>query len=87
MDDDLRWLLALLIDSGLGLGEASGLATDDIVLDHEIPHVKVKPHPWRRLKTIGSERDVPLVGISLWAAKRIKEQGGSQSFAFPKIYR
>ena len=84
MDDDLRWLFALLIDSGLRLGEATGLATDDIVLDHEIPHVKVRPHPWRRLKTLGSERDVPLVGISLWAARRIKEQGTYHSFAFPR---
>ena len=84
MDDDLRWLLALLIDSGLRLGEATGLATDDIVLDHDIPHVKIRPHPWRRLKTIGSERDVPLVGISLWAAKRIKEQGTYHRFAFPR---
>ena len=84
MDDDLRWLLALLIDSGLRLGEATGLATDDIVLDHEIPHVKVRPHPWRRLKTLGSERDVPLVGISLWAARRIKEQGTYHRFAFPR---
>ena len=84
MDDDLRWLFALLIDSGLRLGEATGLATDDIVLDHEIPHVKVRPHPWRRLKTLGSERDVPLVGISLWAAKKIKEQGTYHRFAFPR---
>ena len=84
MDDDLRWLLALLIDSGLRLGEATGLSIDDIILDHEIPHIKVRPHPWRRLKTIGSERDVPLVGISLWAAKRIKEQGSYHRFAFPR---
>ena len=84
MDDDLRWLLALLIDSGLRLGEATGLATNDIVLEHEIPYVKVRPHPWRRLKTLGSQRNVPLVGISFWAAKRIKEQGTYQRFAFPR---
>ena len=83
MDDDLRWLLALLIVSGLRLGEATGLAIDDIILDHEIPYVKVRPHSWRRLKTLGSKRDVPLVGISLWAAVRIKEHGGDQRFAFP----
>ena len=27
---------------------------------------------------------MPLVGISLWAAQRIKEQGGDQRFAFPR---
>ena len=45
MDDDLRWLLALLIDSGLRLREATVLSINDIVVDHEIPHVKVRPHP------------------------------------------
>ena len=44
----------------------------------------MRPHPWRRLKTLGSQRDVPLVGISLWAAKRIKEQGTYHRFAFPR---
>lgn len=33
------------------------------------------------LKTKGSERDIPLVGASLWAAKRIKSQ--NNQFAFP----
>jgi integrase len=44
LDDDMRWLVALLCDSGLRLGEATGLAKDDLVLDHSIPHIKVKPH-------------------------------------------
>ena len=68
LDDDMRWLVALLCDSGLRLGEATGLAKDDLVLDHPIPHIKVKPHPWRRLKTIGSEREVPLIVVSLWCS-------------------
>ena len=38
----------------------------------------------KKLKTIVSERDVPLVGISLWAAKRINEQGTYHWFAFPR---
>ena len=43
---------------------------------------KVRPHPWRRLKTLASERDVTLVEISLWAAKKIKEKGGEPRVAF-----
>ena len=82
MDDDLRWLLALLIDSGLRLGEATGLSIDDIVLNDPTPHIKVRTHPWRRIKTLASERDVPLVEISLWAAKKIKEKGDEPRFAF-----
>ena len=80
----MRWLVALLCDSGLRLGEATGLAKDDLVLDHSTPHIKVKPHPWRSLKTVGSEREVPLIGISLWAAKRIKNNGSPFKFAFPR---
>ena len=64
MDDDLRWLVALLIDSGLRLGEASELSIGDIVINHEIPHVKLRSHLWWRLKTLGSERNIPLVVIS-----------------------
>jgi uncharacterized protein YcgL (UPF0745 family) len=70
VDDENRWLLALISDTGMRLSEAAGLHRGDIVLDADIPHINVRLHPWRRLKTKGSERLVPLVGPSLWAAKR-----------------
>ena len=82
MDDENRWLLALISDTGMRLSEAAGLARDDIVMDTEIPHIKLVPHPWRRLKTKTSERLVPLVGASLWAAKRLKEH--DSTYAFPR---
>ena len=44
IDDDLRWLVALISDTGMRLAEAAGLKDDDLMLDHEIPHVVVKPH-------------------------------------------
>ena len=59
VDDENRWLLALISDTGMRLSEAAGLAKDDIVLDTDIPHINVRLHPWRRLKTKGSERLVP----------------------------
>ena len=82
VDDENRWLLALISDTGMRLSEAAGLASDDIVLDADIPHINLRPHPWRRLKTKGSERLVPLVGASLWAAKRL--QLNDSSYAFPR---
>jgi integrase/uncharacterized protein YcgL (UPF0745 family) len=81
-DDENRWLLALISDTGMRLSEAAGLAKDDIVLDADMPHIRLIPHPWRRLKTKGSERLVPLVGASLWAAKR--QQQHDSSYAFPR---
>ena len=82
-DDDMRWLIALISDTGMRLAEAAGLHVDDLKLDEEIPYVGIKPHPWRSLKTKGSQRQVPLVGASLWAAQRIKANASS-CFAFPR---
>ena len=84
MDDDLRWLVALLSDTGMRLGEAVGLLKSDIILGTETPHLNLIPHPWRRLKTSGSERQIPLVGASLWSAKRIKQSNPTNQFAFPR---
>jgi len=81
-DDENRWLLAFISDTAMRLSEAAGLVKDDIVLDAEIPHIRLVPHPWRRIKTKGSERLVPLIGASLWAAKRL--QTNDSSYAFPR---
>jgi len=82
-DDDMRWLIALISDTGMRLAEAAGLHVDDIKLDEDIPYADIKPHPWRSLKTKGRQRQVPLVGASLWAAQRIKANASS-CFAFPR---
>ena len=83
VDDENTWLLALISDTGMRLSEAAGLSKDDIVLDANAPHINVRPHhPWRRLKTKGSERLVPLIGASLRAAKRLQQH--DSSFAVPR---
>ena len=83
IDDDIRWLIALISDTGMRLAEATGLHIDDLYLDEEIPCVDIKAQPWRSLKTRGSERQLPLVGASLWAARRIRANASS-CFAFPR---
>ena len=82
-DDEMRWLVALISDTGMRLAEAVGLSRADICLGEEIPYVNIRPHPWRRLKTSGSQREVPLVGCSLWAAKQALTASGSH-YLFPK---
>ena len=84
IDDEARWLVALISDTGMRLSEAAGLNIDDIKLDCEIPHIDLKPHAWRTLKTKGSQRQIPLVGASLWAAKRVKANNTASPFVFPK---
>ena len=54
-DDDMRWLVALISDTGMRLAEAAGLHIDDLHLDEEIPYVEIRPHPWRSLKTKGEQ--------------------------------
>ena len=63
------------------LSEAVGLLKENIILDDSIPHVIIQSHPWRSLKTKGSARVVPLVGVALLASKRLL--GGDSSYAFP----
>ena len=82
-DDDLRLLVALISDTGMRLSEAVGLLVRDIYLEDPIPHVKLRPHPHRMLKTADSEREIPLVGASLWAAKKVVENS-SNEYAFSR---
>ncbi|MBC7716420.1 MAG: tyrosine-type recombinase/integrase [Pseudorhodobacter sp.] len=84
-DDDPRWLVALIADTGARLAEIAGLALDDIDLDAPVPHIVIKRQPWRRLKNTQSARTVPLLGSALWAARRVKETAKEgQRFAFPR---
>lgn len=88
LDDDMRWLVALISDTGMRLAEAAGLMKSDFVdLDGPCPHIKLIKHPWRNLKTESSERLVPLCGAALWAAQRIVASGSASDFAFPRYNR
>ena len=52
IDDDMRWLIALISDTGMRLAEGAGLLKQDLVgLDTDLPYVCVTKNPWRNLKT------------------------------------
>ena len=87
IDDDMRWLIAIISDSGMRLAEGAGLLKSDLILGSSIPYISLKPHPWRRLKTASSQRDIPLVGASLWAAQRLSEAFPDSPYAFPRYNR
>lgn len=85
IDDNMRWLVALVSDTGMRLAEGAGMIKEDFVrADDGSLFARIRPHPWRRLKTKGSERDVPLEGAARWAAERILAQKTSSDFAFPR---
>ena len=79
IDDDIRWLVALVSDTGMRLADAAGLSVSDFNLQGDIPFVEVRPHPWRSLKTSASARVIPLSGMALWAAQRILQQANTSS--------
>ena len=85
-DDDMRWLIALISDTGLRLGEAAGLERRHVDLSQDTPHLIIEATDSRRLKTKTSKRRVPLVGIALWAARRAVEASlrNNTSFLFPR---
>jgi integrase len=84
IDDDMRWLILLISDTGMRLAEGAGLLKSDIILDTQTPYVQIQKHPWRNLKTASSHRKVPLCGKSLWAAKRILLNETSSKYAFER---
>jgi|TARA_B100001059_G_scaffold204818_1_gene214335 site-specific recombinase XerD len=62
------------------LSETAGLHVSDIHLDHEFPHVEVRPNKARMLKTSNRKRIIPLVSDSLWAAQQVIENQKATAF-------
>jgi len=82
-DDEKRWLIALIADTGMRLAEGARLLRSDFIEQDGILCVNIRPHLWRPLKTASSERIIPLVGSAKWAAERILAEPTSSQFAFP----
>jgi integrase len=69
LNSQARWFLHAFAETGAGLAELTGLLPEDIVLDHEIPHIKIVPRAKKALKTKFRKRAIPLVGYALDAFK------------------
>lgn len=86
INDDIRWLIAMITDTGMRLSEVAGLLQVDICEDEAGDlFVRVRPHPWCRLKTKGSERFVPLEGEARWAALQVLSQTDQSLFALSAL--
>ena len=73
LNNEAKLLIFAMADTGARIGELTGLEKDDIILNTDVPYIKIRPNQTRVLKTPQSERDLPLVGASLYA---FKELGG-----------
>ena len=82
-DDEKRWLIALIADTGMRLAEGAGLLRSDFFEQDGILCVNIRPHPLRSLKTASSARVIPVVGSSKWALEQILAQPADSQFAFP----
>ena len=67
--------LLVMVNTGLRPSEILSCPLDDFCLDQDIPFIRVAAHG-RELKQRHTARDIPLLGTSLAAAKRIVARGG-----------
>ena len=94
MNEDARLILYSMVETGMGPSEICNLRDVDIVLDHKVPHVRVAERDDREQKTVYRIREIPLVGVSLWAMRqrpggfpRYNDRGASLSNAINKFLR
>ncbi|MEM7721729.1 MAG: DUF6538 domain-containing protein [Pseudomonadota bacterium] len=79
LNDEARDVFMMLINTGLRPSEVTDAPVDDFHLDHNVPHFSVAAHG-RELKVAHTARDIPLLGVSLEAARRIVARGGIQKY-------
>ena len=67
------FLILFLIDTGCSFAEILGLDIDDIYLDSYLPFIIIRSNNLRKIRNLNRLRTVPLVGLSLWAIKKMCE--------------
>lgn len=73
-------LAALIqLNTGMRISEPVLARLDDLVLDHSIPHIWVKRNELTDRKTLTSIRCIPLLGVSLEAAKELHRRARKQN--------
>jgi integrase len=70
-DTPYRWIGLIQLNTGMRVSEPSLARLDDLVLEHDIPHLWVRKNALTDRKTKTSIRAVPLVGVSLVAARKL----------------
>ena len=74
--------MSLVAAKGMILAEGARLLQSDFIEQNGILCFRIKPHPWRSLKTSRRERVTTLVGSTEWTVGRILEQSHKKEFAF-----
>ncbi len=70
VDPELKALMLIAQNTGCGADELVYMTPDDFALDHEIPHLKLRPNIHRKeLKNHHRPRNLPLIGVALEQAR------------------
>lgn len=78
-NEEARDILFVMINTGLRPSEITDAPLSDYEVDAPIPFIRVAPHG-RELKVAHTRREIPLLGVSLDAARRIVARGGIQRY-------
>lgn len=74
MNGQLRGMTLALVETGCRPAELCNILPSDIFLDADVPHIHVRartdPDDTRDVKTVQSDRQVPLVGVALEVFKQ-----------------
>lgn len=74
LNDEARDIAIVCAETGARIAEVVDLAPEDIVLDHQIPHLRLvmieEGEHRRELKNVASKREIPLLGHALEAMRR-----------------
>ncbi len=87
LTEEAKCILYACIGTGARPIELLNLdGSNDILLDHKVPHIHIRPRKGYSLKTKESERKIPLVGLTLEAFKKFpnsfdRYQGKSDLFS------
>ena len=76
LNEEARDILLVMVNTGARPVEIINAELRDWKVGGEFPHLRIRARKGQGLKTEDSEREVPLLGVSLAAAKRIVERGG-----------
>ncbi len=69
LNEEARAIVHICAETGARPIEIINRTSEDIILDADIPHVKIRPNIHGELKTPTSQRDIPLLGVALEAFK------------------
>jgi len=76
LNEEARDALLIMVNTGARPSEIVGALPEELAVEAEVPHLRIRAREGRTLKTAASKREVPLVGVSLEAARRAAARGG-----------